>query len=60
MRRRRTPLYDLARKLEALGYGEHGLQAFTPKGVTSLGGPVRTMAGLAVEKSDKSGLKLRK
>ncbi len=49
-RGRRTPLYDLARKL----------QAYTPTGTPSLRGKVSVMAGLMVEESDKGGLRLRK
>ena len=57
---RRTPLYDLARKLEERGYGDWKLQAYTPEGTPSLRGPVKVMAGLAVSESDKDGLRLRK
>ncbi len=56
----RTPLYSLARKLEALGLGDWKLQAYTPTGTKSLRGKVSVMAGLTVEESDKGGLKLRK
>ncbi len=37
-RGRRTPLYDLARKLEELGFGDWKLQAYTPTGTPSLRG----------------------
>ena len=57
---RKTPLYDLARELDAQGYGDCWLQAFTPEGKPSLRGLVKVMAGLAVEESDRGGLKLRK
>jgi len=57
---RRTPLYDLARKLDELGFGDWKLQAYTPTGTPSLRGKVSVMAGLAVEESDRGGLKLRK
>jgi hypothetical protein len=57
---RRTPLYDLARKLEAMGFGDRTLQANTPTGTPSLRGKVSVMAGLTVEENDKSGLRLRK
>ena len=57
---RRTPLYDLARKLDALGFGDWRLQSYTPTGTASLRGLVKAMAGLAVEESDKGGFKLRK
>ncbi len=59
-RGRRTPLYDLARKLDELGFGDWKLQAYTPTGTKSLRGKVSVMAGLMVEESDKGGLKLRK
>ena len=59
-RHRRTPLYDLARKLDELGFGDWKLQAYTPTGTPSLRGKVSVMAGLMVEESDKGGLKLRK
>ena len=57
---RRTPLYDLARKLGELGFGDWKLQAYTPTGTKSLRGQVSVMAGLMVEESDKGGLRLRK
>ena len=60
VRSRRTPLYDLARELEARGYGDAKLQAYTHTGTPSLRGLVRVMAGLTVEESDKGGLRLRK
>jgi hypothetical protein len=57
----RVPLYTLARKLEALGYGDWFLQAFaSATGTRSLRGKVSVMAGLTVEESDKRGLRLRK
>ncbi len=59
-RHRRTPLYDLARKLDELGFGDWKLQAYTPTGTPSLKGKVSVMAGLMVEESDKGGLRLRK
>jgi hypothetical protein len=59
-RNRRTPLYDLARELDELGFGDWKLQAYTPTGTPSLRGKVSVMAGLMVEESDKGGLKLRK
>ncbi len=59
-RHRRTPLYDLARKLDELGFGDWKLQAYMPTGTPSLRGKVSVMAGLMVEESDKGGLKLRK
>jgi hypothetical protein len=59
-RGRRTPLYDLARKLEELGFGDWTLRSFTPEGTPSLKGKVSVMAGLMVEESDKRGLRLRK
>ena len=59
-RGRRTPLYDLARKLEELGFGDWTLRSFTPEGTPSLKGKVSVMAGLMVEESDRGGLKRRK
>ena len=56
---RRTPLYDLARKLDALGFGDWKLQSYTPTGTPSLRGLVKVMAGLAVQESDRDGLRLR-
>ena len=41
---RRSPLYALARKLEALGFGDWALQAYTPTGTKSLRGKVSVMA----------------
>ena len=55
----RTPLYDLARQLEARGYGGAHLQSYTHTGTPSLHGLVKIMAGLTVEESG-SGLRLRK
>ena len=43
-RGRRTPLYDLARKLDELGFGDWKLQAYTPTGTPSLRGNVSVMA----------------
>ncbi len=57
---RNTPLYALARKLEARGYGNWKLQAFTPTGTPSLRGLVRVMAGIAVTERDKRGLRREK
>ncbi len=56
---RRTPLYDLARELEARGYGDHRLQAFIPTGTPSLRGLVKVMAGMTVNEGSH-GLKRRK
>ncbi len=60
LRHKRTPLYDLARELEAQGYGDCRLESFTPTGTPSLRGLVKVMAGLTVEETDKGGLRLRK
>ncbi len=57
---RRTPLYDLARELEARGYGAAHLQSYTHTGTPSLHGLVKVMAGLTVEESDKYDLRVRK
>ena len=57
---RRTPFYDLARELDARGYGGHRLRIYTPAGTPSLGGVVKEMAGLTVEESNKGGLVLRR
>ncbi len=56
---RRTPLHDLARELEARGYGDCRLQAYTPTGTPSLRGLVKVMAGLTVEEGP-CGLRRRK
>ena len=56
---RRTPLYDLARELEARGYGAAHLQSYTHTGTPSLHGLVKVMAGLTVEEGP-SGLRRRK
>ncbi len=60
VRRRRLPLYDLARELDQRGYGYWLLQVFTPTGTPSLRGLVKVMAELTVEESDRDGLRLRK
>ena len=57
---RRTPFFDMARELDARGYGECQLQIFTPTGTPSLRGLVKAMAGLTVEETDKGGLRLRR
>ncbi len=57
---RTTPLYDLARKLDALGYGDCHIQAFTPQGTPSLRGLVKKMAELIVTERDKAGLRLER
>ncbi len=56
---RRTPLYDLARELEARGYGDCRLQAFTPTGTPSLRGLVEVMAELTI-KEGRNGPERRK
>ena len=56
----RSPLYALARQLEALGFGDWKLQAYTPTGTPSLRGKVSVMAGMAVTERDKAGLRLEK
>ncbi len=57
---RRTPFYDLARELDARGYGECQLQIYTPTGTPSLRGRIKVMAGLTVEETDKGALRLRR
>ena len=57
---RRTPLFDLARELDARGYGEWHLRIYTPAGTPSLGGLVKVLAGLFVVERDKGGLRLEK
>ncbi len=59
-RHRRTPLYDLARKLDELGFGDWKLQAYTPTGTPSLKGKVSVLAGLMVTERDRDGLRLEK
>ena len=56
----RVPLFTLARELDARGYGDYRLQAYTPTGTPSLRGLVSVMAGLTVEETDKAGLRLRR
>ena len=56
---RRTPLYDLARELEARGYGDCRLQAYTPTGTPSLRGLVKVMAELTI-KEGRNGPERRK
>ena len=56
---RRTPFFEMARELDARGYGECQLQIFTPTGTPSLRGLVKAKAGLTVEETDKGGLRLR-
>jgi hypothetical protein len=58
--KRRTPLYDMARELDARGYGDYRLQAYTPTGTPGLRGLVSVMAGLTVSERDKEGLRLEK
>ena len=57
---RRTPLYDLVRKLDELGFGDWKLQAYTPAGTPSLRGKVLVMAGLTVKERDNGGLRLER
>ncbi len=59
LRHRHTPLYDLARELQAQGYGDCRLESFTPTGTPSLRGLVKVMAGLTVEEGPH-GLRCRK
>ena len=56
---RHTPLYDLARELDARGYGDWKLQAYTPTGTPSLHGLVKVMAELTV-KEGRHGPERRK
>ena len=56
----RVPLYTLARELDARGYGDYRLQAYTPTGTPGLRGLVSVMAGLTVSERDKEGLRLEK
>ena len=55
----RSPLYALARKLEALGFGDWALQAYTPTGTKSLRGKVSVMAGTDL-RDGPCGLERRK
>ena len=52
---RRTPFYDLARELDARGWGEWDLQVYTPTGTPSLRGRVKDLAGLTVTERSKGG-----
>ena len=55
-----SPFFDLARELDARGYGNRLLQVYTPTGTPSLRGKVSTLATLAITESDKGGLRFRK
>ena len=55
---RRTPFYDLARELDARGYGECQLQIYTPTGTPSLRGRVKDLAKLTVTEWDRGGLRV--
>jgi len=57
---RRTPLFNLARELDAQGYGGYRLQAYAPAGTPSLRGLVSVMAQLIVTERDNRGLRLEK
>ena len=57
---RHTPLYDLARELDARGHGGFLLRIYTPAGTPSLGGLVRELAGLAITERSRTGLALTK
>ena len=59
-RDRRTPLYDLARMLNELGFSDWTLRSFTPEGTPSLNGKVSVMAGLMVTERDRGGLRLER
>ena len=60
VRGRRTPLFDLARDLDARGWGGWQIQIHTPAGTPSLSGRVEDLAGLTVEETSKGGLRLRR
>ena len=55
----RTPLYDLARQLDELGFGDWKLQAYAPTGTKSLRGKVSVMAAIELREG-RSGLERRK
>ncbi len=57
---RKTPFYDLCRKLDALGYGDRRIEISTPKGTPSMRAMVSVAAGLRVSEDDQSGLRLRR
>ena len=57
---RRTPFYDLARDLDARGWGGWQFQIHTPAGTPSLSGQVKDLAGLTVTERDRGGLRLEK
>ena len=56
----RTPFYDMARELDARGYGEWQLQIYTPTGTPSLRGTVGELAEWTVKERDKGGLRLER
>ena len=57
---RKTPLYDLCRELDRLGYGDHRIEISTPTGTPSMRAGVSVAAGLRVSEDDQSGLRLRR
>ena len=58
VRRKRTPFYDLCRKLDRRNLGDRRIQILTPKGTPSLRGKVSVLAGLIVSERDTKGLAL--
>ncbi len=54
----KQPFYDLCRKLDALGYGDHRIEISTPAGTPSMRAVVSVAAGLMVVERDRDGLRL--
>ncbi len=54
---RKTPLYDLCRELDRLGYGDHRIEISTPWGTSSMRGRVGVLAGLMVV--ERAGSRMR-
>ncbi len=55
---RKTPVYDLCRELDRLGYGDHRIEISTPTGTPSMRAVVSVAAGLRVVERDRDGLRL--
>ena len=60
VRGRKVPFYDMARELDARGYGEWQLQIYTPTGTPSLRGTVGELAEWTVKERDRGGLRLER
>ncbi len=54
----KQPFYNLCRKLDRLGYGDHRIEISTPTGTPSTRAVVSVAAGLMVVESNRDGLRL--